>query len=104
MPKPALDPQIRLCIRRFIEWNCYPFFHDPRHFTLSLHHSNAYNSITVLVRLVPPATALILELGIDIPNYWARSGKVYPRYPWVSLLAGLLLLVLFCWSIWRLTR
>jgi len=29
------------------------------------------------VRLVPPATALILELGIDIPNYWARSGKVY---------------------------
>ena len=63
-------------------------------------------SITVLVRLVLSAAPLILGFGIDIPNSWARSGKVYLilAYPWVSLLAGLLLLVVFGWSIWRLTR
>jgi hypothetical protein len=64
-------------------------------------------SIAVLVGMVlPVAASLILGLGIDIPNFWARSGKVYLilSYPWVSLLAGLLLLVVFGWSIWRLTR
>jgi hypothetical protein len=64
-------------------------------------------SIAVLVGMVLPVGAgLILGLGIDIPNFWARSGKVYfvLSYPWVSLIAGLLLLVVFGWSIWRLTR
>ena len=64
-------------------------------------------SIAVLVGMVlPVAASLILGLGIDIPNFWARSGKVYLilSYPRVSLLAGLLLLVVFRWSIWKLTR
>ena len=63
-------------------------------------------SIAVFVGMVLPVAALILGLGIDIPNFWARSGKVYLilAYPWVSLLAGLLLLVVFSWSIWKLTR
>ena len=64
-------------------------------------------SIAVFVGMVLPiAASLILGLGIDIPNSWARSGKVYLilLYPWISLLAGLLLLVVFGWSIWRLTR
>ena len=64
-------------------------------------------SIAVLVAMVlPVAASLISGLGIDIPNFWARSGKVYLilSYPWVSLLAGLLLLVVFGWSIWKLTR
>jgi hypothetical protein len=62
--------------------------------------------IAVLVGMVLPVAALILGLGIDIPNFWARSGKAYLilLYPWVSLLAGLLLLVVFGWSIWRLTH
>ena len=63
-------------------------------------------SIAVLVGMVLPVAALILGLGIDIPNFWARSGKVHLilSYPWVSLLAGLLFLVVFGWGIWRLTR
>jgi hypothetical protein len=63
-------------------------------------------SIGVVVGMVLPVAALILGLGIDIPNFLARSGKVYLilSYPRVSLLAGLLLLVLFGWGIWRLTR
>jgi len=63
-------------------------------------------SIAVLVGMVLPVAALILGLGIDIPNFGARSGKVYLilSYPWVSLLAGLLFLVVFGWGIWRLTR
>jgi hypothetical protein len=64
-------------------------------------------SIAVLVGVVlPVAASLTLGLGIDIPNFWARSGKAYfvLSYPWVSLLAGLLLLTMFGWSIWRLTR
>jgi hypothetical protein len=63
-------------------------------------------AIAVFLRMVLPVAALILGLGIDIPNFWARSGKVYLilSYPWVSLLAGLLLLVVFGWGIWRLAR
>ena len=64
-------------------------------------------AIAVLVGMVlPVAASLILGLGIDIPNFWVRSGKVYliVSYPWISLLTGLLLLVVFGWRIWRLTR
>ena len=63
-------------------------------------------SIAVFVGMVlPVAASLILGLGIDVPIFVARSGKVHLilSYPWVSLLAGLLLLVVFGWSIWRLT-
>jgi hypothetical protein len=61
-------------------------------------------SIAVLVVMVLPVAVLILGLGIDIPNFW--TGKVYlvALYPWVSLLAGLLVLVVFGWGIWKLTR
>jgi hypothetical protein len=63
-------------------------------------------SIGVVVGMVLPVVALILGFGIDIPNFLARSGKVYLilSYPWVSLVAGLLLLVVFGWSIWKLMR
>ena len=63
-------------------------------------------SIAVLLGMVLPVAALILGLGIDIPNFWARSGEVYLilLYPWVSLIAGVLLLFVFGWSIWRLLR
>jgi hypothetical protein len=65
------------------------------------------SSIAVLLGMVlPVAASLILGLGIDIPNFWVRSGKVYliVSYPWISLLAGLLLLVVLGGRIWRLTR
>jgi hypothetical protein len=61
-------------------------------------------SIAVLMGLVlPVAASLILGLGIDIPSFWARSGKVHlvVLYPLISLLAGLLLLIVFGWGIWK---
>jgi hypothetical protein len=63
-------------------------------------------SLAVLVGMVLPVAGLILGLGIDVPNFLARSGKVYLilSYPWVSFLAGLLLLLLFGRSIWKLTH
>ena len=47
-------------------------------------------SIAVFVGMVLPVAALILGLGIDIPNFWARSGKVYLilLHPLVSLAGG----------------
>jgi len=62
-------------------------------------------SIAVFIGLVfPVAGSLILGFGIEIPSFWARSGKVQlvVLYPWISLLAGLLLLVVFGWGIWKL--
>jgi len=41
-------------------------------------------SIAVLVGMVLPVAALILGLGIDIPNFWARSAESL-SYPFVSL-------------------
>jgi hypothetical protein len=64
-------------------------------------------SIAVFLSMVlPVAASLILGLGIDVPNFWARTGKVHIvlSYPWVSLLAGMLLLVVFGWGICKLTR
>jgi hypothetical protein len=66
----------------------------------------AIASIIVLVGLVLPVVPLILGLGIDVPSFWARAGKPHlvVLYPLISLAAGLLLLAVFGWCIWRLTR
>ncbi len=61
--------------------------------------------LAVLLAVVPFA-ALVLGLGIDIPRFWARSGKVFLVYahPWLSLFIGLGLLIVFGWAAWRLAR
>jgi len=64
-------------------------------------------SIAVFVGMVlPVAASRILGLGIEVPSFLARTGKVYLilSYPWVSLVAGLLLLAVFGRSIWKLTH
>jgi len=63
-------------------------------------------SIAVLLGMVVPAAALALGLGIEIPSAWARSGKVLLVYshPWISLVVGTTLLVVFGWGVWKLTR
>ena len=67
-------------------------------------------SVAVLLAGVVPAAILLLGLasgiGIDIHNPWARSEKILFFYsrPWVPLLVGMLLLALFGWGIWKLTR
>lgn len=63
-------------------------------------------SIVVMVGLVLPVVPLILGLGIEVPSFWARAGKPHLviLYPLISLLAGLLLLAVFGWGIWRLVR
>jgi len=62
-------------------------------------------SVAVLLGVVGPiALSLIAGLGIQVPQFWARSGRVFlvASYPWVVLVAGVLLLVVFGWGIWRL--
>lgn len=63
-------------------------------------------SIAVFLGMVVPAAALALGLGIDIPSSWARSGKVLLVYshPWIFLIIGTTLLVVFGWGVWKLTR
>ena len=63
-------------------------------------------SIVVMVGLALPVVPLILGLGIEVPSFWARAGKPHLviLYPLISLLAGLLLLAVFGWGIWRLVR
>jgi hypothetical protein len=63
-------------------------------------------SIAVLLGMVlPVAASMILGLSIEVPNFWARTGKVLLvySYPWVALLVGTFLLVVFGLGIWRLT-
>ena len=60
-------------------------------------------SIAVLLGLVLPVLVThVLGLGIDVP----RNATVYGplSYSWISLLTGLLLLSVFGWGIWKLTR
>lgn len=63
-------------------------------------------SVVVLVGLVLPVVPLILGLGIEVPSFWARAGQpnLVVSYALSSLLAGLLLLAVFGWGIWRLVR
>ena len=64
-------------------------------------------SIAVLLGLVLPVLVTrVLGLGIDFPSHWDRAARVYGPHsdPWISLLAGLLLLRAFGWCIWKLTR
>ena len=63
-------------------------------------------SITVFVGLVLPVASLILGLGIEIPGFWVRAGKLHliALYPLISLMTGLLLLAIFGWGIWKLLR
>lgn len=64
-------------------------------------------SIAVFVVMVLPlAASRILGLGIEVPSFLARTGNVYliVSYPCVSFAAGLLLLAVFGWSIWKLTH
>jgi hypothetical protein len=64
-------------------------------------------SVAVLLGLVLPVVVTrVLGLGIDVSGHWDRIARVYGplSYPWISLLAGLLLLSIFSWGIWKLTR
>jgi hypothetical protein len=62
-------------------------------------------SIAVLAGVVLLAGTLILGLGIDVPDGWARRGVLYVfLHPWFSFASGLLLLVAFGRGIWRLAR
>lgn len=63
-------------------------------------------SIAVLLVVIIPAVSLVLGLGIDVPNVWARSGKILFFYsrPWIPLLLGILILVLCGWGALRLIR
>jgi len=62
-------------------------------------------SIAVLAGMVLLAATLILGLGIDVPDGWARRGVLYVfLHPWPSLASGLLLLVAFGRGIWRLAH
>lgn len=64
-------------------------------------------SIAVMLGLVLPVVVThVLGLGIDFPGHWDRTTPVYGplSYPWTSLVAGLLLLSVFSWGIWKLTR
>jgi len=62
-------------------------------------------SIAVLAGVVLLAATLILGLGIDVPDGWARRGVLCVfLHPWLSLASGLFLLVLFGRGIWRLAH
>ena len=64
-------------------------------------------SVAVSLGLVLPVLVTrVLGLGIDVPIHWDRNARVYGplSYPWISLVAGLLLLSAFGWGIWKLTR
>ena len=64
-------------------------------------------SIAVFLGLVLPVLVTrVFGLGIDVPSHLDRTARVYGplSYPWISLLAGLLLLSAFGWGIWKLTR
>jgi hypothetical protein len=64
-------------------------------------------SIAALLGLVLPVVVTrVFGLGIDVPGPWDRTARVYGplSYPWISLSAGLLLLSVFGWGIWKLTR
>jgi hypothetical protein len=63
-------------------------------------------SIALLLRVVVPAAAMFLGLGIDVSNNWQRSWRsvfVY-SHPGVSLFIGIVLLYLFCWGVVRLVK
>ena len=61
-------------------------------------------SIALLLKVVLPAGALVLGLGIDVPNNWSRSWKALFLYshPAITLLVGTALMALFCWGVIRL--
>jgi hypothetical protein len=61
-------------------------------------------SFALLLKVVLPAGALVLGLGIDVPDNWSRSWKALFVYshPAVTLLVGAALLALFCWGVTRL--
>jgi hypothetical protein len=62
-------------------------------------------SIAVFASVVLLAATLMLGLGIDVPDGWARRGILYVfLHPWLSLASGLLLLVVFGRGIWRLAH
>jgi hypothetical protein len=62
-------------------------------------------SIAVFASVVLLAVMLILGLGIDVPDGWARREILYVfLHPWLSLASGLLLLVVFGRGIWRLAH
>lgn len=63
-------------------------------------------SIALLLKVVLPAGALVLGLGIDVPNNWSQSWKALFLYshPATTLLVSVVLLGTFCWGVMRLLR
>ena len=60
-------------------------------------------SIAVLAGAGLLVTTLILGLGVDVPDGWARCGVLFVfLHPWLSFAMGLVLLVVFGRQIWRL--
>jgi hypothetical protein len=58
------------------------------------------------LKVVVPAGALVLGLGIDAPQNWAQSRKALFLYshPGVALLLATVLIAIFCWGVVRLVR
>jgi hypothetical protein len=62
-------------------------------------------SIAVLAVVGLLVATLILGLGVDVPDGWARRGVlVVFLHPWLSFAMGLVLLVVFGRQIWRLAH
>jgi hypothetical protein len=62
-------------------------------------------SMAVLAGMGLLVATLILGLGIDVPDGWARRGVLFVfLHPWLSFAFGLLLLVVFGRQIWRLAH
>jgi hypothetical protein len=63
-------------------------------------------SIGVLLGIVIPSAAFALGLGVDVPSSWVRHQRILSLYahPWLSLLAGTLVLFVLVWGIWRLAK
>lgn len=63
-------------------------------------------SIAVLLKAIIPAACLVLGLGIDVPDAFARSRNVlfFYAHPRASLIVGLLFLALLGWGLLRLIR
>jgi len=66
-----------------------------------------WRSITVFLAVILPVAATrILGLGVfvSVDSAWGRTFYLIFSHPWVSLASGLLMLAVFGWGIWKLTR
>jgi hypothetical protein len=62
--------------------------------------------LAVLLTVVLPMAALVLGLGIDVPRFLARSGRILLVYShsWFSLFIGLGVLIALGLAAWHILR